>query len=357
MQDVSYSVAIATCDRFPWLVRAVESALRQTVQPLEIIVVDSSDDAKDRRTEFLAHFQGASPRLLYLTSQVRSSTCQRNAAIDACSGEIVFFIDDDCLMYPDYADQILSVYRADSANQVVGVSGTLARCKYSESLQSNVELVLQNRHYRRDISFGARLWNRINKGPSLYRWKGKPTYAPLPEALAGMGCQLRYELFGGMMAFRRNTIVKERFDPDMLYYVAMEDLDASYRCSFHGLLVNTPHALLYHDHKHSKTRLDHFLRTSIQVTNNALWMLKHSNNDLLTKIRFFFYYFGHFPGALLSDLRGWPLGHFQKSRGVLHGLAVASYIILFIPLPRLSTWYQGYLTRLFELNQKRLGAN
>ena len=60
----------------------------------------------------------------YVKAERRSSTSQRNQGVRAASTDVVFLCDDDSLMYPDCAAEIMRVYDADSGRSVVGVNAT-----------------------------------------------------------------------------------------------------------------------------------------------------------------------------------------------------------------------------------------
>jgi len=85
------SVAILTWNRREHVLRAIESVLRQSYRPLEVVVVDSaSNDGTAKTIEDLY----SEVRLIRLN---RNFGCPegRNIAMANCSGEIVFCLDDD----------------------------------------------------------------------------------------------------------------------------------------------------------------------------------------------------------------------------------------------------------------------
>jgi GT2 family glycosyltransferase len=83
------SVVIPTIDRYPWLRKVLTDLGRQTVAPHEVLVVDQTP--LDRREEVRA--DGLPLRVL--TSDVAGQCTARNLALEAATGELLLFLDDD----------------------------------------------------------------------------------------------------------------------------------------------------------------------------------------------------------------------------------------------------------------------
>jgi hypothetical protein len=98
----------------------------QTRPPLEIVVVDASPRWENTRERVLREIAPLWPKVRWhnLEAERRSSASQRNQGIRAASTDVVFLFDDDSLMYPDCAAEIMRVYDADSGRSVVGVNAT-----------------------------------------------------------------------------------------------------------------------------------------------------------------------------------------------------------------------------------------
>jgi glycosyltransferase involved in cell wall biosynthesis len=104
----------------------------------EVIVVDQSDD---RSTE-LAMAALQEPRLRYIHSTLRGATNGRNAGIEASSGEIIAFTDDDCRVAPDWAGSIARIFSSDPEAAVVcgrvTVPEELSKLGYAVSFEPEV---------------------------------------------------------------------------------------------------------------------------------------------------------------------------------------------------------------------------
>ena len=86
------SVVVPTYERADLVGRAVDSALAQTVEDIEVIVVD--DGSTDGTREAVA--AESDPRVRYLEHESnRGVSAARNTGIEAASGEYVAFLDSD----------------------------------------------------------------------------------------------------------------------------------------------------------------------------------------------------------------------------------------------------------------------
>jgi len=87
---VDVSVIIPTYNRAVLVVEAIESVLRQTAPPMEIIVVDdgSTDDTLDRLVPYQSHIK-------LLKTQHEGAPHARNAGIRAAKGKYISFLDSD----------------------------------------------------------------------------------------------------------------------------------------------------------------------------------------------------------------------------------------------------------------------
>lgn len=84
------SVVIPTYNRAALLARAIDSVVSQTVEPLEILVVDdgSTDDTKTLIRERY-------PQIRYLAQENRGVSAARNRGIAESQGELIAFLDSD----------------------------------------------------------------------------------------------------------------------------------------------------------------------------------------------------------------------------------------------------------------------
>lgn len=110
-------VCAYSLDRWPDLVQAVLSLQQQEPDPPEIVVVVDHNDALLERVR--ARLPGVK---VVPNRHVRGLSGARNSGIEAASGEIVAFLDDDAVADPDWLER-LGAHYADPG--VLGVGGAV----------------------------------------------------------------------------------------------------------------------------------------------------------------------------------------------------------------------------------------
>jgi glucosyl-dolichyl phosphate glucuronosyltransferase len=168
VKDVSVVVCTHRLQRWPWLLECLSSLERQTLQPLEVIVVvDGSREIRERLNE------RNGPEITLSTLHPSGLSAARNLGLTHASGTFVAFLDDDATA----AEQWLQTLRAILQDETVAGVG----------------------------------------GVSLPRWEGKrPRWMP-EELLWTLGCSYRgmpatqsdvRNVYGGSACFRRDIFTK-----------------------------------------------------------------------------------------------------------------------------------------------------
>jgi glycosyltransferase involved in cell wall biosynthesis len=221
---VTLSVVVCTRNRPAELADCLASLADQERRPDEVVVVDASDTDRPRRTveTWSAAVSGVSVRFLHT---VPGLTRQRNLGVDAATGDVLTFLDDDVVLAPGYLAAIGDLF-ADPA--IGGAEGT-------------VETVLPTG--RRWVANAFRrlfLMNSLGR-PRRVKRSGFAAYDPAPASVRPVGC-----LSGCNMSYRRTVFGRFRFDEWYDGYGLGEDKDFSYRVGRVHRLVQTPHARLQH---------------------------------------------------------------------------------------------------------------
>jgi GT2 family glycosyltransferase len=347
----TWSLCIATLNRIDILEQAVRLSLAQTCPPKEIIIVDASADPVPHRARIEAVFAALpdpKPALHYLSSPVRSLTCQRNMAITRATGDILFLFDDDTLMYPDCAERLLSVYALDpdarlsavaalDTNQPPGAGpvGVESRVQANRGLRDRAAAWIPDRMrnwmMNNLLMFG--LENRFVPYDALRYPKIQPLDTRLTDANV-----VPLRLFSGFrMTVRRSVALKEPFDDALLAYCPAEDLDNCYRFLRHGSNAVAIAALVHH-HETAANRLKRRSVAELHLLNIAYFVRRSSRTQGLHRTLYYILSARMLMSCALRDTAGrrWS---YPDTRGTL--AAIAKSITVFrLPTSGLRAAYQ-----------------
>jgi glycosyltransferase involved in cell wall biosynthesis len=110
------SVVIPTHNRRAHLLLAIESALRQTREPLEVIVV--ADGCTDDTAEAVRALGDERVVLLDLPKAPGLGWVNRNEALRVARGDVIAYLSDDDLWLPDHLERVGELLDADAAEVV-----------------------------------------------------------------------------------------------------------------------------------------------------------------------------------------------------------------------------------------------
>jgi glycosyltransferase involved in cell wall biosynthesis len=129
------SVVIPTFNYANFVVEAVESALQQTYQSLEIIVVDdgSTDDTRQRLKPFVH-------RIHYVYQNNRGLSAARNTGIRLANGEWIALLDSDDLWHPEKTEVQLLAARHVSEVGIIGSLPARSLSQLREKLPADPEV-------------------------------------------------------------------------------------------------------------------------------------------------------------------------------------------------------------------------
>jgi glycosyltransferase involved in cell wall biosynthesis len=174
------TVIIPTYYRNDWLSKAIESALDQTYEPIEIIVVDDSGErhaepvAEEYDVTYIAHEenQGGNPA--------------RNSGIEAASGKYIQLLDDDDRLEPTKIEKQVALFESNPAVGVV----------YCGLQQENGNLVYPDERNRGDVLAQALRISALHPcqtGTMLFRGDLLRELHPLESREAGddLGLKIR----------------------------------------------------------------------------------------------------------------------------------------------------------------------
>jgi glycosyltransferase involved in cell wall biosynthesis len=273
----SLSIVIATRNRADPLRECLDSIARQESLPLEVIVVDTSDDDA---TVVLCRERAVS----YLRGITRSAAIQRNQGAERARGNLVCFLDDDVVLETSFIGEIVRVFDQDPERHVGGVSGLIVNQCYA--LPSRINgLLLRVFVGAVDGSYAGRL-----PGPAVNF---------LPEDKLDSVQRVEW-LLSGCVAYRRELFLAHRFAETFLGYSIAEDVHLSARVARSHALLCTTRARLYHKGMGGKTHTDWAaLGESAILNRHAVMAYVLGRTSLTNYLRLFGYELVYSTAALL----------------------------------------------------------
>lgn len=233
------SVILCTRNRKDDLMRCLQTLHTQTLPAHEIIIVDSSDmpigpapfdtftnvntqgeRGTARGEQSRIHTSG----VIYLHTQP-GLTYQRNRGIQAATGDIIFFFDDDVTLEPDYLKTMRNTFIKHPT--YAGGMGAVTNIKPY--------------HFNMYRIFRFLFLLDRNHDSGKFTLSGMPTHA------YGNSQFQQIQVLGGCcMAFRTWALHEQKFDEQLRFYGYMEDCDISQRLSRKYPLFYQPAARLAH---------------------------------------------------------------------------------------------------------------
>lgn len=223
------SVVIPTYHRHDDLSEFFESILRQTINPIEIIIIDDTpnETIKIVCEEYESSFEKIKTALIYIRNpRKRSAAVARNVGIEKACGDIIIFFDSDVILYREFIEKILDVFKQYS--DAIGVQGWM--------IKGIIKMKIK--YYFRHI------FNKI-----FYLQHGSKNsckYSEYPIVLTKIiNCEF---LHGSNMAVKKMVFDEFRFDENLTKYSYMEDtlLSNSIFQKYPNSLFITPYAKIIH---------------------------------------------------------------------------------------------------------------
>lgn len=224
------SIGIATCgSSLPLLFRTVRSALEQSYDDVQVVVIDNRPGRSALPGALFEAFPGEG-RLKYVTEEKPGLAAVRNKTMRSSDGEFVALTDDDVLLDPDWAAFLVAGFERP---EVACVTGLI----YPSQLETQAQVLIER--------FGG-----FTKGFSRRTWDIGPNRLdhPLYPYLLGIYGS------GANAAWRRSSLADlggydERLGTGTLARGG-EDLDIYLTCIRRGYqIVYEPGAIVFHQHR------------------------------------------------------------------------------------------------------------
>ena len=355
-EKLEWGLVIATYKREAILPRCLRLAAQQTVSPKEIIVVDASPYWEKTRAKIMQELAVKYPAIewKYVQAERASSATQRNQGIDLATADVLFLIDDDTLIYPDCAEEIMNIYTHDIAHQVVGIRGTPAQLPPDKPVQKLDNKQLSKFKDKTKIIL-YKLRKVVGNAVDLVVMNPKEDFIPydfcsfsqqpLPEEIKNLAvCQVPI-MQGAYMTFRRRIIKRARFEDILVRYATSEDTDACCRASRFGMMLHALKAQMWHS-PISHRVVSRYTFTVMRALNIAVLHKLHSIDVTRSKKLIVKFFWRRLVDATIRDILTlrWSL---PSTRGYLFAYRYYDKIFSMNP-EELRAWYPGFQQILFD---------
>lgn len=245
-----YDVVIATLNRAETLKASLKLIEEQTERPERVIIVDASDDHAGLKRTIEPVMRGSDIHYELCPTDVRNAAYQRNVGLELVQSPVVFLPDDDSMLYPETASEILSAYRADDKGLIGGVAGRAA------STAPNIEYLAHQKRPIRAIKERVQpIRNAFEEwaAPKPFNLYPREVWRQsiVPDWIDGERYCLVEVIGGYLMSLRAEPAKRLKFDETLGYgigYALHEDMDMSMRLYRQGyLLVAAQYGSIYHN--------------------------------------------------------------------------------------------------------------
>lgn len=189
------SVAMCTYNGEKYIKEQLESILNQTVRPDEIVICDdmSNDSTLSIIHETIRHITDMNIRLY--TNESQLGVAQNfMKAMSLCSGDVVFFCDQDDVWFDTKVAQYVDIFESDSS-----VKGVL-----SDATLADEKLVSLNKSLWESLGFTEKMRRRITSGRA-HRVLGKQPF------VTGAVLAVRKEYFPHVIIPQGNRILHDEW--------------------------------------------------------------------------------------------------------------------------------------------------
>ena len=279
---LEYDAVIATRNRPDALALSLPLLVGQTRPPRRLIVIDSSDDHAPVAAAVAKSVTGWNGDLV-IEHSAKGLPLQRNRGLAHVTAPVVLFPDDDSLLYPDAAEQILAVYERDRDAAIAAVCALEAMEPPGDASAGAFSYVVADAETRKRRFRGVQ--GRIERKftwlkPAKILGRHLNARHAVPEWLGEVEARPVEYMTGFRMSFRTHAIRRTGFDEALRDYGLYEDIDASFSAGESGLVVAAWRSKIYH-HRFPGARANGRALGMIEVLNMVYVILKHATPERL----------------------------------------------------------------------------
>lgn len=227
---LNISALVATRNRSLYFVIMLKSLAQQSAQPIEMIVVDGSENDQ---TEIVCHSQilNLKTKIIYHRASEIGAATQRNQAMEYATQDCIWLLDDDITFEPNCVERLWQGLQSDS--KLGGVNAMITNQRYLPpgNISRHLFRIL---HGRWESSYAGKC---IGPGLNL-----------LPEDNPNFPQVVSVEwLNTTCVMYRREALPDPLFPPIFTGYSLFEDLTLSLIVGKKWQLANARTARIFHD--------------------------------------------------------------------------------------------------------------
>lgn len=278
MKRLDYSIVIATRNRPAALRLSIPMMLGQSRPPVQLIVVDSSDDHPATVTA-VNESVGDHPVELIILQTERGLTRQRNLGLKHVTTPVVFFPDDDSIWFPGVAQAQMEVYEKDEEERIAAVCAAESPTPpptWQPGGPMAYQMRASHRFQQRIAATRSMVENFFFPDPAkLVGRSFWPASGELPDWFFDNDVVLVEWMTGFRMSFRTSVIRNVGFDENFTRYSLFEDIDASFSAWRYGWVVGARKARVFH-YRSPENRDQGRRLGAEQLLNKAYVVAKHT---------------------------------------------------------------------------------
>lgn len=268
--------------------RTLESLAQQTVQPIEMIVVDGSDDDQTKQLCYSSITRLETQIKYYRATEIGAAT-QRNQAIIHATQNTIWLMDDDILLEPNCLMRLWTALQSDT--KMGGVNAMITNQRYLPPGRIS-RTVFYLLHGRAEKSYAGKCI-----GPALNLLPEDREDLPevVPVEWLNTTCTL----------YRREALPDPLFASNFVGYSLMEDVTLSLTVGKRWKLANARTARIYHDSQPGDHKNNAGVLAKMELVNRHYVMTKILQRSQLEDYYKLVILQLFEIAALLQTLRGW----------------------------------------------------
>jgi glycosyltransferase involved in cell wall biosynthesis len=256
-EKLPISALVPTRNRSATFVRTLHSLTQQSVQPIEMIVIDGSTD-DSTETLCKSAIPGLVTRIRYYRATEVGAATQRHQAIAHATQNVIWLMDDDILLEPECLARLWTALQSDAT--IGGVSAMITNQRYSSPGWVSRSL-FRFLHGHSEVSYAGKCI-----GPALNLLP--EDHPDLPEIVPVEWLNTTCTLY------RREALPNPLFPECFTGYSLMEDVTLSLTVGKRWKLTNARTARIFHDSQPGDHKNNHKVLSKMHFVNRHYVMTR-----------------------------------------------------------------------------------